>query len=458
MDESFHMPDTDRIQTVSQLTRSIRYTLESSIGDVWVEGEISNLRVQSSGHQYFTLKDAGAQLSCVLFKGSAARLSTPLRDGQQIQVFGGITVYEQRGSYQMVVRTVQPKGLGSLQAQFEALKQRLAQEGWFDAEHKKSIPKFPQTIALVTSPTGAAIRDMLQILTRRAPWLRVLVYPVKVQGEGAAAEIAEAIKRLNLAHEEGAIQVDTIIIGRGGGSLEDLWAFNEEILAKQIFLSELPIISAVGHEIDFTISDFVADLRAPTPSAAAELVAPDYQQMMERLEGMERNMKRRVENVLQHQDKVLSLLEKGHLVTEPLRYLERRSQWVDELESNLEQGVKAYFEIYQSKLLQYERVLQKHNPALIIQNAQHRIELAQHRLERSCQQHLEEKRQRLLAMKKLLQSLGPKSVLSRGFSMSVNQEGKVVEDASTLKEGDLLMTQFAKGQVQSRVIKPPSEA
>ncbi|MEY4484970.1 MAG: hypothetical protein RL693_2422, partial [Verrucomicrobiota bacterium] len=239
------MAEPQNILSVSQLTRKIRSLLEGQIGEVWVEGEISNHRLQSSGHQYFTLKDEGAQLSCVLFRNASARMA-PLRDGQQVQVFGELTVYEQRGNYQIIVRAVQPKGLGSLQARFEALKQKLHAEGLFDPEWKKPIPRFPRTVALVTSPTGAAIRDMINILTRRAPWLRVLVFPVRVQGQGAEKEIARAIELLNQAEDIGLPVPDTIVVGRGGGSLEDLWNFNEEIVARAIFASEIPIISAVG--------------------------------------------------------------------------------------------------------------------------------------------------------------------------------------------------------------------
>ncbi|HEY1083261.1 MAG TPA: exodeoxyribonuclease VII large subunit, partial [Prosthecobacter sp.] len=283
-----------QVLSVTELTREIREVLEGRIGTVWVEGEISNHRLQSSGHQYFTLKDAGSQLSCVMFRG-AARSSVRLADGAQVQVQGEITVYELRGQYQMVVRQVQMRGQGGLQARFEALKRKLYDEGLFAPEAKKSIPKFPRTVALVTSPTGAAIQDMLNILTRRAPWLQVVVYPVRVQGTGVERETIRALEVLNAAQDHGLPVPDTIVIGRGGGSIEDLWAYNEETLARAIYASRIPVISAVGHEIDFTIADFVADLRAPTPSAAAELLAPDVAELRRHLDVAGRRLGQLVE-------------------------------------------------------------------------------------------------------------------------------------------------------------------
>ncbi|MCX6854829.1 MAG: exodeoxyribonuclease VII large subunit, partial [Verrucomicrobia bacterium] len=241
------MESPDSVLTVTQLTREIREVLEGRIGTVWVEGEISNHRLQTSGHQYFTLKDGGSQISCVMFRGSASRSGARLTDGVQVQVQGEISVYEPRGQYQLVVKQVQMKGQGGLQAKFEALKKKLFDEGLFDQDYKQSIPKFPRTVALVTSPTGAAIQDMLNILTRRAPWVRVMIFPVRVQGQGVERETIRAIEMLNAAEQFGLPRPETIVIGRGGGSIEDLWAYNEESLARAIFVSRIPIISAVGH-------------------------------------------------------------------------------------------------------------------------------------------------------------------------------------------------------------------
>src|SRR5215467_9826765 len=265
---------TSKVFTVAELTRAIRGTLETKFGAVWVQGEISNYKLNPLGHQYFTLKDAKAQISCVIFRNTIAPLRAPLADGVQVQVYGNITVFEARGQYQLSVQILQPRGLGLLQAKFEALKRKLEAEGLFETARKRALPKFPRRLGIVTSPSGAAIRDMLNVLRRRAPWLEILINPVRVQGIGAAQEIAVAIREFATPSEAFG-PVDLIVVTRGGGSIEDLWEFNEEIIARAIFHSAVPIVSAVGHEIDFTICDFVADLRAPTPSAAAELIVPD---------------------------------------------------------------------------------------------------------------------------------------------------------------------------------------
>ncbi len=261
-----------QVLTVTDLTRRVKDLLEEKFPAVWVEGEISNFRSPSSGHVYFTLKDANAQLAVVLFRGVAAKTGFALKDGLQVIAFGDVSVYERSGQYQLVARQLLPKGLGALQLAFEELKQRLAKEGLFDAARKRKIPALPQHIGLVTSPTGAAIRDFLNIIGRRFPNVHIVINPVRVQGDGAGNEIAAAIDEFNSLHASHALTLDVLIVTRGGGSLEDLWAFNEEVVARALARSNIPTISAVGHEIDFTISDFVADLRAPTPSAAAELV------------------------------------------------------------------------------------------------------------------------------------------------------------------------------------------
>src|SRR6266581_2717725 len=265
---------TSKVFTVAELTRQIRGTLETKFGAVWVQGEISNYKLHPSGHQYFTLKDQRAQISCVIWRDTMQPPRQPLADGAQVQVYGTVTVFEARGQYQLNVQILQPRGVGLLQAKFEALKRKLETEGLFAQERKRPLPKFPRRIGIITSPSGAALCDMLNVLCRRAPWLQILINPVRVQGAGAAQEIAVAIRELAMPNEAFA-PVDVIVVTRGGGSIEDLREFNEEIVARAIFNSSVPIVSAVGHEIDFTICDFVADLRAPTPSAAAELIVPD---------------------------------------------------------------------------------------------------------------------------------------------------------------------------------------
>src|SRR6266536_3321758 len=282
-----------KVFIVSELTRSIRGTLETKFGAVWVQGEISNYKLHLSGHQYFTLKDQRAQIGCVIWRDTMAPLRQPLVDGTHVQAYGTVTVFEARGQYQLNVRILQPRGVGLLQARFETLKRKLQAEGLFAPERKRPLPKFPRRIGIVTSPTGAAIRDMLNVLRRRAPWLQILINPVRVQGTGAAQQIAVAIRELSMPNEAFA-PLDLIVVTRGGGSIEDLWEFNEEIVARAIFNSAVPIVSAVGHEIDFTICDFVADLRAPTPSAAAELIVPDIIDLQRRLDGCTRALSRQL--------------------------------------------------------------------------------------------------------------------------------------------------------------------
>ncbi|MFT6499784.1 MAG: exodeoxyribonuclease VII large subunit, partial [Akkermansiaceae bacterium] len=261
--------------SVTQLARRIRNLLEIEVGDIWVEGEISNVRKQGSGHWYFSLKDESAQISCAMFGARSRQGNEVIADGAQVQIFGETSFYEARGSTQLIVKKAQAVGVGDLQARFEALKRKLDQEGLFSQERKRPLPGFPRVLGIVTSPTGAALQDMKNVLSRRAPWLTVVLFPAAVQGKGAERGIAQAIRRAGKAAEEGLPQPEVLIVARGGGSLEDLWNFNEEVVARAIAASTVPVISAVGHEIDFTISDFVADLRAPTPSAAAELVVPD---------------------------------------------------------------------------------------------------------------------------------------------------------------------------------------
>src|ERR1700728_4429701 len=285
------------ILTVSELTRVVREILEGRIGEVWVQGEISNLRKQSSGHHYFTLKDDRAQISCVMFARSyGAQSKIALSDGMQVQAYGLVSVYEARGQYQLIVQLIRPRGQGLLQAKFEALKRKLQAEGLFNPDRKRALPKFPRRVALVTSSTGAAVQDMLNILKRRSPWLAIVICPVRVQGEGAAAEISEMIDYISLRAAE--FKVELMVVGRGGGSLEDLWEFNEESVARSIYRSRIPIVSAVGHEIDFTIADFVADLRAPTPSAAAEMVVPEKAELLRQVEAAAATLAGAIESAL----------------------------------------------------------------------------------------------------------------------------------------------------------------
>ena len=305
--------------SVTRLVRRMRNLLEIELGEVWVEGEISNIRKQSSGHQYFTLKDDGGQVPCVLFRGNGSKLKFDLADGMKVLVFGEASLYEARGQVQLIIRNVEQQGQGDLQKRFEELKARLAAEGLFDQEKKRKLPVFPRAIGLITSGTGAALQDMLNVLQRRAPWIEPVLYPVQVQGRGAEKGIARAIERWS--RREDLPEVDVIIVGRGGGSIEDLWNFNEEVVARAIIECPIPVISAVGHEIDFTIADFVADMRAPTPSAAVELAVPDGADVKHRLKVYQQVLDRCVEQKIERSSLLLDKCRQAILAKSPDAYL-----------------------------------------------------------------------------------------------------------------------------------------
>ncbi|MFQ5825070.1 MAG: exodeoxyribonuclease VII large subunit [bacterium] len=320
----------EKYYTVSELTREIKFLLETSLPEIWVQAEISNFTHHSSGHMYFSLKDEKAQISCVMWRTRNQNLFFTPQDGMKVIVQGRVTVYEKRGNYQLDIIQIQPAGVGELQLAFEQLKNRLREEGLFSEEFKKPIPLYPERIGLVTSPTGAAIRDMITILHRRFPAVEIILNSVRVQGEGAAAEIARAIDEFNQFGE-----VDVLIVGRGGGSLEDLWAFNEEMVARAVFRSQIPVISAVGHEVDFSICDFVADLRAPTPSAAAELTV---RSRLELMEIFQKDLKKMTDSILdgiKYQREKLHNIESSYAFRQPLDLVKQHSQRLDELKRNL---------------------------------------------------------------------------------------------------------------------------
>jgi len=335
----------EKIYSVSELTREVKLILEGSFPRVWVEGEISNYIKHSSGHRYFSIKDQNAQLRAVMWRWTGQYLQFEHQDGLKVRACGQITVYEKSGQYQLIVTSIIPAGIGELELAFQQLKARLAEEGLFNPEHKVPIPEFPETIGVVTSPTGAAIQDILNITGRRAPWIKIILWPVAVQGKEAAGQIAHAIERFN---ELGL--VDLLIVGRGGGSLEDLWAFNEEIVARAIYASEIPVISAVGHEIDFTISDFVADLRASTPSAAAEIAVPDGASLLERVRGIDDAMISAVKQMLD--DNLIRLDEIGsrYGLRRPAEIIAQRAQRCDDLTHllnlNMNHKIRSFGESY----------------------------------------------------------------------------------------------------------------
>lgn len=443
-------PTESPVFTVSELTRTIRSCLETEFGNVWVEGEISNFRRQSSGHQYFTLKDDRAQLACVLFRSTAGP-RVPLADGMCVQAHGQLTVYESRGQHQLVVQIVQPKGLGALQARFEALKRKLAGEGLFDADRKRPLPRFPRTVGVVTSPTGAALRDMLNILARRAPWVRVLINPVRVQGQGAAAEIARAVDEFNAWTGSRDRAVDLIVVARGGGSIEDLWEFNEEAVARAIAASELPVVSAVGHEIDFTIADFVADLRAPTPSAAAELIAPDGADLRRQLAGTAAWLGRRLADRLTQERERLRGLSRGTLNREARQRLDAARQQLDFAEDALGRFAQARLGQARVDLARLSAGLAAGQLAAGIAGKREHIGHLRQRMAAFLAAGQEGRRARLQRAGGLLRVLGPQATLERGYSITADERGAIVQSARGVKPGARLKTRLADGEVRSTV-------
>jgi exodeoxyribonuclease VII large subunit len=438
------------VLSVSQLTRVVRELIESRLGLVWVEGEISNYRKQSSGHHYFTLKDDRSQLTCVMFARSySAKSGTPLADGLQVQAYGQVTVYEARGQYQLVVQLIQPKGQGLLQARFEALKKKLEGEGLFAAERKRPIPKFPLRVALVTSSTGAAVQDMLNILQRRSPWLSILICPVRVQGEGAAEEIAEMIDSINVRSSEP--QIDVLIVGRGGGSLEDLWAFNEESVARAIFRSIIPVVSAVGHEIDFTIADFVADVRAPTPSAAAEIVAPDVLSLAGDLRARLSALSRLINQALEVRTLRLARLADSVYLREPKRLLSDRQQQVDQIELKLVNFWNATLEQRRARVEKIVAILTAFRPDRLFEMKRRELSSLDGRLKQAVFTELTQHRNRVAEYRKMIRLLGPQQTLERGYSITLDGNGEVVRSIRSVRPGDKLLTRLLDGEIGSTV-------
>jgi exodeoxyribonuclease VII large subunit len=419
---------TAKVFTVSELTRRIRGTLETKFAAVWVQGEISNYKLHPSGHQYFTLKDQRAQISCVIWRDTMQQPRQPLADGAQVQAYGTVTVFEARGQYQLNVQILQPRGVGLLQAKFEALKRKLEAEGLFTPERKRPLPKFPHRIGIVTSPSGAAIRDILNVLCRRAPWLQILINPVRVQGTGAAQEIAVAIRELASPNKVFS-SVDLIVVTRGGGSIEDLWEFNEEIVARAIFHSSVPIVSAVGHEIDFTICDFVADLRAPTPSAAAELMVPDVIDLQRQVDRCARTLGRQL-----------------------LNRVRDAQQRLDHTRDTLQRCLAHKIEGYRRGLLHIARVLQprKLSGELMIRR-NHFADL--HRRLVACPARLiENARHRFRSIEGILRVLGPEATLRRGYSITMNDRGKIIRTIAAVRPKIKIRTRVSDGEFGSEVL------
>lgn len=430
-----------RILTVSELTILVRDHLEQTFPDVWVEGEISNLRSPSSGHLYFTLKDTACQLRAVLFRAAAMRLRFALQEGMQVIVRGRLSVYEPRGEYQVILDYLEPKGIGALQMALEQLKEKLAREGLFDSARKRPLPFFPRRIGIVTSLAGAAIRDMLTIIHRRCPVLNVLIAPVPVQGDGAAAQIAAAIRDLGACGE-----VDVLIVGRGGGSIEDLWCFNDEEVVRAIAESPVPVVSAVGHEVDFTLADFAADYRAPTPSAAAEAVAPVLADLIRTLTHLAERQERAIRSRLRLVQHQLSS-HCGALPVVMLR-IQRRMQRVDEAATRLAHCMRETLSSWRQRIMQSQQAMSIHSPLMRIRGA---LVLAPQLLKRAEQRMramLASRRQTIGSLAAALHSLSPLAILARGYSIvQTVPEGRTVKSTKEVALGDDVRARLADGQL-----------
>ena len=441
--------ETRKPWSVTRLNREVRSCLEGTIGQVWIEGEVSNLRRQPSGHQYFSLKDEACQVSCVLFRGAGA--SAPaLRDGMQVELTGQISVYEPRGQYQIVVRRVQPRGAGELEAKLRALQEKLRAEGLFDPARKRGLPPHPSRVGVVTSPGGAAIRDFLQILRRRAPHLAVFIAPVRVQGRGAALEIAAAVEAFSDRTRSGFPAVDVVVVTRGGGSLEDLWEFNEEVVARAIAACRIPVISAVGHEIDHTTSDLAADVRAPTPSAAAEILSSDRTETLRRLGDAARRMTREMENSLDLASAHLARRSASGVFLLPARRIADLKQTTDELRERAMGAVADRIERLRRSNAHAFSILQAREPSARLAAWSERLGELRHRQTLAIGAALERRRQTQTRGAHALELLGPRQTLSRGFTMTLDEGRRPLASADLARREKKIITVFADGETVSR--------
>lgn len=436
----------ENIYTVSRLNAEVRLLLENEMGIVWLVGEISNFSAPVSGHWYLSLKDSRAQVKCAMFKGNNRFVTFKPKNGQQVLVKARLSLYEPRGDYQVIIESMQPEGDGRLQQEFEKLKMHLAAEGLFAQSNKRPLPENPQCVGVITSKTGAALFDVLDVLKRRDPSLPVIIYPTLVQGEQAAIQIAQAIGRANARQE-----CDVLIVGRGGGSLEDLWCFNHEIVARTIAASQIPIISAVGHEIDVTIADFVADVRAPTPSAAAELVSRDNSNKRQAFASYQHKlqsaMRYYTSQQAHHLRALVHALEKQH----PTYRLQRQSQQLDDTEMRLQRAIQRYISTQREHIGQQYHQLQLHSPVQTLAKQQHRLAKSEQRLLDVMEKKLLRTAHRLTLAAEKLDAVSPLATLKRGYSITRDSSGKVIHRARDLKTGDQLISRVADGEVFSTV-------
>ncbi|WP_310597375.1 exodeoxyribonuclease VII large subunit [Aeromonas aquatica] len=438
--------DRQQIFTVTRLNSAVRMILEQDLGLVWLTGELSNLAMPSSGHWYFSLKDISAQVRCAMFKGNNRRVPFRPQDGMQVLVQARVSLYEPRGDYQLIIESMQPAGDGMLALRFEELKRRLGAEGLFDEARKRPLPREPRAVGLVTSATGAALHDMLTVLGRRAPDLPVFIYPTQVQGSAAIGQIVAAIQLANRRAE-----VDVLIVGRGGGSLEDLWCFNEEAVARAISRSAIPVVSAVGHEVDVTISDFAADLRAPTPSAAAELVAPDQSARAQRLTHLRQRLAQAMARRQTAASHGFALLQKRLDHQDPKRRLEQQSQRLDELASRLQQLLASRLHLGERRLANLELRLQARSPEKLLAAGKRRHQLAEERLHSLMAKRQSLAGHRLAMLSARLDGVSPLATLGRGYSITRSASGEVISRASQVSTGQSLITTLAEGSLRVRV-------
>lgn len=438
-------PDTrPRALTVSELNHQARHLLESSFMQVWVEGELSGFSRPSSGHWYFSLKDQKCQIRCAMFRGANQRIRTLPREGDQIRIRGKVTLYENRGDFQIIVEHLEPAGLGALQQAFEALKARLQSEGLFDPARKKPIPATPRHIGVITSPTGAAIHDILTVLKRRCPAIPITLYPTAVQGQAATADIVQAIDR---AQRHGL--ADVLIIGRGGGSLEDLWCFNEEAVARAIAACPIPTVSAVGHEVDVTIADFVADLRAPTPSAAAEKISPDQQDWLRRLTEQQGRLGQSARRLLQRLHNQL-----GHLsarLRDPRRELLEKAQRMDELELRLNKAIRNRLDQQKQKTDYLLQRMSAQSPRRTLKTASEQTQQLEERLTLAARHLLRQKDERLQHIAQTLHVVSPLATLGRGYAIVKDDNDRIVRKAGDLETGSQITARLGHGSVSARV-------
>jgi exodeoxyribonuclease VII large subunit len=445
--DSLQLPfEERRILSVASLNREARRIVETGLGTVWVEGEISNLSRPSSGHLYWSLKDSEAQVRCAMFRLAARGLGFELANGQQVLVRARASLYEARGEYQLIVDYAEEAGEGVLRRKFEELKRRLAAEGLFEAARKRAIPKMPRRIGVITSPSGAALHDVLTALKRRFPLTAVLIYPTPVQGAGSADEIA---RTMFLADRRA--ECDVLILTRGGGSLEDLWSFNEEVVARAVAAVELPIISGVGHEIDFTIADFVADLRAPTPSQAAELAVPDQREWLKRFAHLEQQVAHCTRQHIAKERRHLAMLAHRLQRCNPNVQLRERAQRLDELEARLRRSIERRIETRKYKLARLAAAVAHASPAHRLTKARERWRTAQGDLRRALLRQVERTQQRLKLASRGLQSLSPLATLERGYAIVTDGAGKVLTDSGAVAKGSVLDVRLARGGLSATV-------